>query len=92
MVLKLMKRKWAGKRTCKNEFDPRSYTQWWRWWVLISAMFVKFSIYRHSWHAQYEIRVYAETMLNTVKLPITYSAFLDYRVGAVSVNLKRAKK
>ena len=32
-------------------------------------------------HAQYEIRVYADIMLNTVKMgPITYEAFMDYRV------------
>ena len=42
-------------------------------------------------HAQYEIRVYAEAMLDTVKkwVPITHSAFLDYgRVGAVHVSAR----
>ena len=45
---------------------------------------------RADHHAQYEIRVYAETMLETVKkwVPITHSAFLDYRVGAVHVSAK----
>ena len=44
-------------------------------------------------HAQYEIRVYAEAMLDTVKkwVPITHSAFLDYRVGAVHVSAKGKK-
>ena len=44
-------------------------------------------------HAQYEIRVYAETMLDTVKkwVPITHAAFLDYRVGAVHVSAKGKK-
>ena len=44
-------------------------------------------------HAQYEIRVYAEVMLETVKkwVPITHSAFLDYRVGAVHVSAKGKK-
>ena len=44
-------------------------------------------------HAQYEIRVYAETMLDTVKkwVPITHDAFLDYRVGAVHVSAKGKK-
>ena len=44
-------------------------------------------------HAQYEIRVYAETMLDTVKkwVPITHSAFLDYRVGAAHVSAKGKK-
>ena len=41
-------------------------------------------------HAQYEIRVYAETMLDTVKkwVPITHAAFLDYRVGGTEVSAK----
>ena len=40
-----------------------------------------------------EIRVYAEVMLDTVKkwVPITHSAFLDYRVGAVNVSAKGKK-
>ena len=44
-------------------------------------------------HAQYEIRVYAEKMLDTVKkwVPITHAAFLDYRVGAVHVSAKSKK-
>ena len=44
-------------------------------------------------HAQYEIRVYAEAMLDTVKkwVPITHAAFLDYRVGAVHVSAKGKK-
>ena len=44
-------------------------------------------------HAQYEIRVYAEAMLETVKkwVPITHSAFLDYRVGAIHISAKGKK-
>ena len=41
-------------------------------------------------HAQYEIRVYAVIMLDTVKkwVPITYDAFMDYRVGGTEVSAK----
>ena len=41
-------------------------------------------------HAQYEIRVYADIMLETVKkwVPITYDAFIDYRVGGTEVSAK----
>ena len=44
-------------------------------------------------HAQYEIRVYAEAMIETLKkwVPITHSAFLDYRVGAVNISSKGKK-
>ena len=55
--------------------------------------FIKLLFLRADSHAQYEIRVYAETMLDTVKkwVPITHSAFLDYRVGAVHVSAKGKK-
>ena len=54
---------------------------------------MNFLFLRADSHAQYEIRVYAETMLDTVKkwVPITHSAFLDYRVGAVHVSAKGKK-
>ena len=41
-------------------------------------------------HAQYEIRVYAEAMIETLKkwVPITHAAFLDYRVGAAHISAK----
>ena len=39
-------------------------------------------------HAQYEIRAYAEVMTDTLKrwTPLTYAAFLEYRLGAVHVS------
>ena len=45
---------------------------------------------RADHHAQYEIRVYADIMLETVKkwVPITYEAFMDYRVGGSEVSAK----
>ena len=41
-------------------------------------------------HAQYEIREYANVMLDTLKrwVPITYEAFMDYRVGGVEISSK----
>ena len=44
-------------------------------------------------HAQYEIRAYADAMLDTVKkwVPITYEAFMDYRVGGTEVSSKGKK-
>ena len=45
---------------------------------------------RADGHAQYEIRVYAEAMLDMLKswLPITYAAFMDYRMGGASISAK----
>ena len=58
-----------------------------------SIKLIKLLFLRADSHAQYEIRVYAETMLETVKkwVPITHAAFLDYRVGAVHVSAKGKK-
>ena len=41
-------------------------------------------------HAQYEIRAYADVMLDTLKkwVPTTYEAFMDYRVGGTEVSAK----
>ena len=40
---------------------------------------------RADHHAQYEIRVYAEAMLNIVKkwVPTVYDAFMEYRKGSI---------
>jgi thymidylate synthase (FAD) len=68
-----------------------SYTQW--YWKTDLLNLLNFLFLRADSHAQYEIRVYAETMLDTVKkwVPITHAAFLDYRVGAVHVSAKGKK-
>ena len=65
-----------------------SYTQW--YWKTDLLNLLNFLFLRADSHAQYEIRVYAEVMLDTVKkwVPITHSAFLDYRVGAVHISAK----
>ena len=41
-------------------------------------------------HAQYEIRAYADAMLDTLKkwVPTTFDAFMDYRVGGTEVSAK----
>jgi thymidylate synthase (FAD) len=41
-------------------------------------------------HAQYEIRVYAETMCRLVAdwVPAAYAAFEDYRMGGVNLSAK----
>jgi thymidylate synthase (FAD) len=45
---------------------------------------------RADHHAQYEIRVYADIMLDTLRkwVPITFDAFMDYRVGGTEVSAK----
>ena len=65
-----------------------TYTQW--YWKTDLLNLMNFLRLRADKHAQYEIRVYADLMLETLKkwVPITYEAFMDYRVGAVEVSAK----
>lgn len=64
------------------------YTQW--YWKIDLHNLLHFLSLRADSHAQYEIRVYAEAMLSVLKawLPITYAAFMDYRVGGASLSAK----
>ena len=65
-----------------------TYTQW--YWKTDLLNLMNFLRLRADHHAQYEIRVYAEIMLDTLKkwVPITYEAFMDYRVGGSEVSAK----
>jgi thymidylate synthase (FAD) len=64
------------------------YTQW--YWKIDLHNLLHFLSLRADSHAQYEIRVYAEAMLSVLKawLPITYNAFMDYRIGGASISAK----
>ncbi len=65
-----------------------TYTQW--YWKTDLLNLMNFLRLRADHHAQYEIRAYADVMLDTVKkwVPITYEAFMDYRVGGTEVSAK----
>jgi thymidylate synthase (FAD) len=62
------------------------YTQW--YWKVDLHNLLHFLSLRADPHAQYEIRVYADAMLETVKrwTPAAYSAFEQYRMGAVTIS------
>ena len=62
------------------------YTQW--YWKTDLHNLMNFLSLRADPHAQYEIRAYAETMLDTLKrwVPMTYNAFLEYRMNAASIS------
>ena len=80
-----------ARELARMNLTLNSYTQW--YWKTDLLNLLNFLFLRADSHAQYEIRVYAETMLDTVKkwVPITHAAFLDYRVGAVHVSAKGKK-
>jgi len=60
------------------------YTEWY-WKINLHNLFHFLSLRADS-HAQYEIRVYAEAMLDIVKewVPFAYEAFMEYQVNAAS--------
>ena len=64
------------------------YTQW--YWKIDLHNLLQFLWLRHSAHAQHEIRAYAQVMLTTVQrwVPLSYEAFMDYRVGGAQVSEK----
>ena len=63
-----------------------TYTQW--YWKCDLHNLFHFLSQRADPHAQYEIRVYADAMLEMVKrwVPLAYQAFMDYRLGAVEMS------
>lgn len=62
------------------------YTQW--YWKIDLHNLMHFLRLRADPHAQYEIRAYAEVMLDVLKrwVPLTYEAFLEHRLGAVQLS------
>jgi thymidylate synthase (FAD) len=62
------------------------YTQW--YWKTDLHNFMHFLRLRADVHAQYEIRAYAEALLQVMRawVPITHRAFLDYRLGAATLS------
>ena len=85
------KKSGLARELARMNLTLNSYTQW--YWKTDLLNLLNFLFLRADNHAQYEIRVYAEAMLDTVKkwVPITHAAFIDYRVGAVSVSAKGKK-
>ena len=62
------------------------YTQW--YWKTNLHNLMHFLSLRADAHAQYEIRVYADVMLDTLKrwCPISHDAFMEYRLGGAHLS------
>jgi thymidylate synthase (FAD) len=75
-----------ARELARMNLTLNTYTQW--YWKIDLHNLLHFLSLRADAHAQYEIRVYAQVMLETVKawVPIAYQAFLDYRLGAVTLS------
>jgi len=80
-----------ARELARMNLTLNTYTQW--YWKTDLLNLMNFLRLRADHHAQYEIRAYADTMLETVKkwVPITYEAFMDYRVGGTEVSSKGKK-
>jgi thymidylate synthase (FAD) len=62
------------------------YTQW--YWKTDLHNLLRFLSLRADSHAQYEIRVYADVMLETLErwVPLAYAAFMEYEHGGVRLS------
>ncbi len=77
-----------ARELARMNLTLNTYTQW--YWKTDLLNLMNFLRLRADSHAQYEIRAYADAMLDTLKrwVPITYEAFMDYRVGGTEVSAK----
>jgi thymidylate synthase (FAD) len=81
----------AGKRGLARELARMSltlnfYTQW--YWKIDLHNLMHFLSLRADPHAQYEIRVYADAMLEVMKrwVPLCHEAFMQHRLNAVTLS------
>ena len=81
-------KKGLARELARMNLTLNTYTQW--YWKTDLLNLMNFLRLRADSHAQYEIRTYADTMLDTLKkwVPTTYEAFMDYRVGGTEVSSK----
>ena len=79
-------RQGLARELARMNLTLNTYTQWY-WKIDLYNLFHFLSL-RADAHAQYEIRAYAEAMLGTVAVwvPVAHQAFLDYRLGAVTLS------
>ncbi|TCS60973.1 FAD-dependent thymidylate synthase [Varunaivibrio sulfuroxidans] len=81
-------RQGLARELARMNLTLNTYTQW--YWKIDLHNLLHFLSLRADGHAQYEIRVYAEAMMETLKrwTPITHDAFVNYRMGGVHVSAK----
>jgi|TARA_B100001540_G_scaffold291897_1_gene289811 thymidylate synthase (FAD) len=77
-----------ARELARMNLTLNTYTQW--YWKTDLLNLMNFLRLRADSHAQYEIRAYADVMLDTLKrwVPTTYEAFMDYRVGGTEISSK----
>ena len=77
-------RQGLARELARMNLTLNTYTQW--YWKSDLHNLLHFLSLRADAHAQYEIRAYADAMMQMVKawVPLTFAAFEDYRLGAVT--------
>jgi len=80
--------KGLARELARMNLTLNTYTQW--YWKTDLLNLLNFLSLRADNHAQYEIRAYANAMVDTLKkwVPITFDAFMDYRVGGMELSAK----
>ena len=81
-------KKGLARELARMNLTLNTYTQW--YWKTDLLNLMNFLRLRADSHAQFEIKAYADIMLETVKkwVPITHAAFMDYRVGGTEISAK----
>ena len=81
-------KKGLARELARMNLSLSTYTQW--YWKTDLHNLLNFLSLRGDAHAQYEIRVYAEALLETLNrwCPITFQSFQDHRVDAVTLSGK----
>ena len=81
-------RQGLARELARMNLSLNFYTQW--YWKTDLHNLMHFLSLRADVHAQYEIRIYAEAMLETMKswVPQTYDAFVNYRYGDAHLSSK----
>lgn len=84
--------KGVAREIARINLPLSSYTEWY-WKIDLHNLF-RFLKLRLDWHAQYEIRVYAEVIASIVKelYPISYQAFSDYVLNSVTFSYAELSK
>lgn len=77
-----------ARELARMNLSVNLYTQW--YWKANLHNLLGFLRLRADAHAQREIRVYADVLLDVVRrwVPLTYEAFMDYRMGGVELSAK----
>jgi len=85
------KRHGLARELARLVLSTNIYTQW--YWKIDLHNLMHFLSLRADPHAQYEIRAYADIMLDTLKrwVPMTYGAFLEYRMNAAAISTSGLK-